>query len=338
MFLKFYLLDTFRFNDQMNRQMLVKIAQLPDSAECIRQFSHLINSQNKWMARILQDPAAPVMSWWDPVYPFEELETRWAESLQVWTGFLEPKSDEEIEREVEFTGFEGNRWVARLSDIALQLNYHSIHHRAQMQVDIRNQGAEPDFIDYIGTKFRQVSEGHDNDDRLLPEVEPEANPTKFAEPQAHNEKITAFTRKLREIYEGNPWYGDSFKQIVQDIDPERALILNHRNKSIIQLVWHMIFWRRPLLERLKGNPDFKATVNDPENWFKNRIFKPEDWPAALEAFDRQHTALLSLLSDQKDEFLETEYRDGRTMEWLVEGVIQHDLYHLGQIALLGSRG
>jgi uncharacterized damage-inducible protein DinB len=43
-------------------------------------------------------------------------------------------------------------------DIALQLNYHSIHHRAQMQVLIRQQGMEPDFIDYIGTKYRKVTE------------------------------------------------------------------------------------------------------------------------------------------------------------------------------------
>jgi len=60
--------------------------------------------------------------------------------------------------EVEFTGYDGGRWAARLIDIALQLNYHSIHHRAQMQVLIRQQGLEPDFIDYIGTKYRKLVE------------------------------------------------------------------------------------------------------------------------------------------------------------------------------------
>ncbi|MBP9221492.1 MAG: hypothetical protein KBF42_08910 [Chitinophagales bacterium] len=38
----------------------------------------------------------------------------------------------------------------------LQLNYHSIHHRAQMQMLIRQQGLVPDFVDYIGTKYRPV--------------------------------------------------------------------------------------------------------------------------------------------------------------------------------------
>jgi len=45
-----------------------------------------------------------------------------------------------------------------LKDIALQLNYHSIHHRAQIQTIIRQQGMEPDFVDYIGTKYKRLGE------------------------------------------------------------------------------------------------------------------------------------------------------------------------------------
>ncbi len=179
---------------------------------------------------------------------------------------------------------------------------------------------------------------YDDDKRFLLAFEPEVKHARCYEYPAGNEKLAALTLKFKEIYEGDPWYGDSFRKITGEISPERALSLEKSHHSIIQIVWHMIFWRRPLLERLKGNLDFKATVNDPENWSKNRIFKPEDWPATLEAFDRQHAGLLVLLGAQKDEFLETEYRDGRSVERLVEGVIQHDLYHLGQIALLGSKG
>jgi len=41
---------------------------------------------------------------------------------------------------VEFIGYDGAKWKAELVDIALQLIYHSIHHRAQMQMLIRQQG------------------------------------------------------------------------------------------------------------------------------------------------------------------------------------------------------
>ena len=154
--MKEYLIETFLFNDSMNKNMLRKINELADNTGCVRHFSHLINSQTKWMARISQDPKAGEMSWWEPVYPFEKLEERWNESVQAWINYLQSKTDEEIFKEIEFTGYDGARWKARLIDIALQLNYHSIHHRAQIQTIIRQQGLDPDFVDYIGTKYRKL--------------------------------------------------------------------------------------------------------------------------------------------------------------------------------------
>ena len=152
-----YLLDTFRFNDKANRQMIEKIKQLPDKEAALKYISHLANSQYKWMARILQDPKAPQMDWWNPLYKLEELETEWEKSLQPWIDYLKNKTDEEISREVTFVGFDGGMYAATPKDIMLQLNYHSIHHRAQIQVIIRQQGLEPDFIDYIGTMYRKLS-------------------------------------------------------------------------------------------------------------------------------------------------------------------------------------
>jgi uncharacterized damage-inducible protein DinB len=151
-----YLLDTFSYNDVTNRNLLEKIKQLPDKTESIRLFSHLINSQYKWMARIQRDPAAPQMSWWEPVYPFKQLEAEWDKSLNLWINYLNGKSDTELATEVTFIGFDGSKWAAAPQDIALQLNYHSIHHRAQIQTVIRQQGIEPDFVDYIGTKYRKL--------------------------------------------------------------------------------------------------------------------------------------------------------------------------------------
>lgn len=151
-----YLLETFSYNDATNRKLLRKIAQLPDKSAAIKLFSHLINSQYKWMARITHDPAATQLSWWDPVYPEDQLEKEWEKSLKKWTDYLQTKTEDEVNTEVIFVGYDGAKWAATPKDIALQLNYHSIHHRAQIQTLIRNQGLEPDFVDYIGTKYRQL--------------------------------------------------------------------------------------------------------------------------------------------------------------------------------------
>jgi len=156
MSLRQYLLDTFHYNDTTNRKLLLKIKELPDPTEGIRLFSHLINCQYKWLARLKQDPAAPAMSWWEPLYPQERLEEEWAQSLQPWLDYITALSDGELTRETVFVGQDGGRWGATPQDIALQLNYHSIHHRAQIQTIIRSQGLEPDFVDYIGTKYRKL--------------------------------------------------------------------------------------------------------------------------------------------------------------------------------------
>ena len=155
--MKTYLIETFRFNDEANRKVLNKVKELPDKTESVKFFSHLVNSQKKWLARILQYPQDPKMSWWDPVYKFEDIENEWNVSLNAWIEFLETKSENELFEDVKFIGFDGGHWAAPLKDIALQLNYHSIHHRAQIQSLIRKQGLEPDFIDYIGTKYKKLS-------------------------------------------------------------------------------------------------------------------------------------------------------------------------------------
>jgi uncharacterized damage-inducible protein DinB len=178
--MKQYLIDSFRYNDYANKLALAKIFEMrnvsnaelgvrnaeSNTDECIRFFSHLINSMNKWLARIRHTPGYIEMDWWLPVYELDALEAKWDECLKAWLLFLESKTEEELFEEVEWknppataggTNKTGGDWAAVLKDIALQLNYHSIHHRAQIQYLIRQQGIEPDFVDYIGTKYRKLS-------------------------------------------------------------------------------------------------------------------------------------------------------------------------------------
>ncbi len=154
--LRQYLIDTFLFNDVANKKLLEKIKQLPDKKEAVRYFSHLINSQNKWLKRLIVFPEDPKMDWWEPQYEMEELEKEWDRSVKAWIEFISDHVEEKLLQERRFVGYDGATWTVPLKDIALQLNYHSIHHRAQIQSLIRQQGIEPDFVDYIGTKYKKV--------------------------------------------------------------------------------------------------------------------------------------------------------------------------------------
>jgi uncharacterized damage-inducible protein DinB len=155
--MKEYLIETFQFNDRANKMVLEKIKLLPDKKEVLRYFSHLINSQDKWIKRIEVYPIAPDLDWWEPAYSLDEIENKWYESVNAWINYLESKTEDEMNKQMKFVGYDGGNWSATLKDIALQLNYHSIHHRAQIQTIIRQQGIEPDFVDYIGTKYTKLS-------------------------------------------------------------------------------------------------------------------------------------------------------------------------------------
>ena len=151
-----FLIDNFNYNDATNKNLLTKIKLLNAPDEAIKLFSHLINCQYKWFARITNDLNANSMSWWEPIYQFGDLENEWTSSLNLWLDYISQKKEDELLNEVNFIGFDNSTWAATPKDIALQLNYHSIHHRAQIQIMIRQQGIEPDFIDYIGTKYRKL--------------------------------------------------------------------------------------------------------------------------------------------------------------------------------------
>lgn len=157
MLMKDYLTEFFHYNDQANRSALAKIRQIPEKKECVRFFCHMINSMNKWLGRIRQCPGYTELDWWEPQYPLDELEMKWDEGLNSWLEFIESKTEDELHDEVEFIGFDGHDFAAVLKDIALQLNYHAIQHRSQIQYLIRRQGIAPDFVDYIGTKYRKLS-------------------------------------------------------------------------------------------------------------------------------------------------------------------------------------
>ena len=174
--MKDYLLETFRYNDHANKLALAKIREIPEKGECVKLFSHMINSMNKWLGRIRQSPGYAELDWWKPAYGLDDLESKWDECLSCWLEFIESKSEEELFEEVEWINPQaapttpssqslghpssGRRgafgFAAVIKDIALQLNYHAIQHRSQIQYLIRQQGVAPDFVDYIGTKYRRL--------------------------------------------------------------------------------------------------------------------------------------------------------------------------------------
>lgn len=148
--MKQYLIDTFRFNDWANRLTLSAMANMPEPKESTALFSHLLTAQNKWMRRIENDPQETAVKWWDIPYQSEELEAHWETSFKEWLDFLSGLEDDDLNRQIKYKpGADETSCSTSLRDVVLQLNYHSILHRAQICLRLQDQGIEPPHVDYI---------------------------------------------------------------------------------------------------------------------------------------------------------------------------------------------
>ena len=148
--MKQYLIDTFHFNDWANKRTLEAMKKMSDDKESANLFSHLIRAQDKWMRRIERDPAETEIKWFDEAYPSDELNARWNASLNEWLKFLSDLEEADLNKQIEFAPAPDEPDGANLlCDVVLQLNYHSILHRAQICLPLFDQGIEPPHVDYI---------------------------------------------------------------------------------------------------------------------------------------------------------------------------------------------
>ncbi len=155
--MKQYLIDFFKYNDWANRKLLKAIMQMPDKEESVMLFSHFIYSLQKWMNRITKKVEDTSLTWMGPVFPLEQLEQLWSENVNEWIKYLEKIDDSELEKDIIFQPTDRNRkYSAKIREVSLQLNYHCIHHRAQILRIIRQQGQTPPSTDYILTVLKEL--------------------------------------------------------------------------------------------------------------------------------------------------------------------------------------
>jgi uncharacterized damage-inducible protein DinB len=139
------------------------------------------------------------------------------------------------------------------------------------------------------------------------------------------------------IYQGEPWFGESFEEKLKGLSDQTAFQRPAPEAhSIAELLHHCIYWRAMLIKRLEGDLAFKGSMKSEENWLPLEKLKLKGWKKILEDWHASQHRLLEGLRKAPDNFLSLPYRNGHTHAHLVEGVLQHDIYHLGQIGLVRS--
>jgi uncharacterized damage-inducible protein DinB len=154
--MKDYLIEFFQFNDFATRKLIDSIPSLADHAAPVRLISHLIHCERKWLNRIRPEVPDESLLWNGPDYSLKECQSLWQQITEKWLIFLRPLPEDDLNTPVSFLGPTGEKFACTLLDIVLQINYHAIHHRAQILTIFRQQGVSPPAIDYILTKRKKI--------------------------------------------------------------------------------------------------------------------------------------------------------------------------------------
>ena len=153
--MKDYFDHLFRYNDWANRLMMEAVAALEAPEEALYLFTHLILSQQRWLERVRGEDTRG-RAWFGPAYDAPAALRHWEASLQDWLDHLGEIGDAGLARPVQYTSSEGPSYRSTVQEIVVQLNNHSVHHRAQMARMVRQQGHTPPGTDYIFFSRREA--------------------------------------------------------------------------------------------------------------------------------------------------------------------------------------
>ena len=142
--------------------------------------------------------------------------------------------------------------------------------------------------------------------------------------------------QMDRAFSGDAWHGPSLMSLLEGISAEDASKhAVHGAHSVWELVHHMAAWNTIVQHRLQGETVDVTTERDwPPVWEVSEAA----WKRALENLSESHARLRSVVAGMQDDQLDLrdQITSGtKTSRYVVlHGVIQHDLYHAGQIAVL----
>ncbi len=140
---------------------------------------------------------------------------------------------------------------------------------------------------------------------------------------------------LQTSFEGKPWYGTSVMEKLESIDWRLVNDGPSGSRSIAVLLQHMINWRIFVLKKLQGDAAYDIVIDGPNDWTEIHIGDEQTWERLKKDLQDTQKDVLNLLNSASDELLAQkvpgkDYRFGP----ILSSVAEHDIYHLGQIALV----
>lgn len=147
-------------------------------------------------------------------------------------------------------------------------------------------------------------------------------------------EIERIADQLKRASEGDAWHGPAVMELLAGITAQQAAAhpLKGGAHSIWELVLHITTWERAVLRRLQGE---RVEPSTEEDWPAVGETSDEAWELTRKNLKRGNDELRLAISNLHESRLDEPIFEGMPSVYgTLHGLIQHDLYHAGQIALL----
>ena len=149
-------------------------------------------------------------------------------------------------------------------------------------------------------------------------------------------EIDRILDQMDRAFSGEAWHGPSLMSTLEGLSAEDASKHAIRGAhSIWELVHHLGSWNAIVLHRLRGE-DVEVTAE--RDWPPVWEVSETAWHRAVENLAESHQRLRTFAASIEDDLLDRKDQKtsgASTSRYVVlHGLIQHTLYHAGQIAIL----
>ncbi len=153
-------------------------------------------------------------------------------------------------------------------------------------------------------------------------------------------EVGRIVEQLQRAYSGDAWYGPSVRAALDGVDARQAAARPVPTAhTISEIVLHMTSWTREVTRRLRV-----GVAREPEDgdWPAGAASDEAAWSAILAALDAANEELLTVVAALDDTHLQDRIGDvrdralgsGVSRYVTLLGLVQHHVYHTGQISLL----
>ena len=146
-------------------------------------------------------------------------------------------------------------------------------------------------------------------------------------------EVERITDQLKRAFLGEAWHGPAVEEILQDVTAQQAAARPVGGAhSIWELALHIAAWQRAGVRRLAGD---RAQLSDAENFPAVTDTNEQAWELTRKVLRQSYEELTDAISGLDESRLDQPIIEGMSSIYVtLHGIIQHTLYHAGQMAIL----